>query len=85
MKLADLDRPSLRSRMIRDVAIALAIFFAGLSSWLAADNRTLIQTNAELAHYVTQKLDSLEVELNRVVEVNLATMDALYGAEPRVE
>ena len=51
------------------LAVVLSLF---LSSYLAYENHTLIRTNAELARYVTGRLDSLDAELGRIPELDIS-------------
>ena len=56
-------------RWVMTVAILASLTLAG---WLAYENHTLIHTNAELARYVTGRLDSLDAELGRISGIDVS-------------
>ena len=74
-----IDLDAWRYRLTLGLAL-MCLFGAG---WLAYENHTLTQTNAELAHLVSVKLDSMEVVILRADELRRESMEALVGDGPR--
>lgn len=80
MILDDLSRPGRRARIVRNAAILCATLALVYAGWLTYQNDRLSATNAELAHWVTEKIEGLENELAALRTSEAQLMDAL---EPR--
>ena len=79
MKLHDLHRPSLRYRLYMALALLVGVLAVCDAYRIEKKNDALLATNAELAHYITVKLTSMEFDLNILRQSDIILSAALTG------
>ena len=67
------------SAWVRRLMFAITVAALTLAGWTLYENHTLISTNAELAHYITTKLDSLEADVRALRASSVGLREALRG------
>ena len=65
--------------LIRRLTLLVAVCCAVAAGWMLYENHTLIRTNAELAHYITTQLDSLEADVRALRVSSVGLREALRG------
>ena len=72
------------STWVRNFAVIVCLLAVALAGWTAHENHTLIATNAELARWVTEKVEGFEHELSALRRSDAEVMQALRTSGSRV-
>ena len=69
---------------LRNIAFVCAVLALSYAGWVTHESHILIETNAELARWVTEKIEALEHEISILRKSESEVMQALRTSGSRV-